>query len=223
MAPSQDRSCLEKVIGARHMSRHFSTDGVDPAKVHRILDLARRSPSAGNTQATEFLVLDQVQDVKRYWATTMSQARQEAFAWPTLLAAPVLVLVLTRPGAYLRRYHEPDKAKTGRWQSEDRWPVPYWWVDSGAVVQNVLLLATESQLGACLFGPFDHESNLRETFSVPLDRRIVATIALGHPLPGRPSRSANRQRPELSSILHYGSWTRPDHSELSSVVRSPMT
>ena len=191
------------------MTRHFSAEAVEAEQLLEILELARRAPSAGNTQAVEFLVLNQPEDVSRYWATTMEPDKQKTFAWPSLLCAPVLVLVLTRPGAYLGRYSEEDKAKSGRWQSEDRWPVPYWWVDSGAVIENLLLLATDVKLGACLFGPFDYEPDLRETFAIPSDRRIVASIALGHPLSGRPGRSSGRPRPALSTILHFGSWSEP--------------
>lgn len=142
----------------------------------------------------------------------MSTQAQQTFKWQSLLQAPVIVLVLTEPTSYLRRYSEPDKQQTGRGASERRWPVPYWWVDAGAVVQNVLLQATANGLGACFFGPFDHEDALKETFCVPESRRIVASLALGHPGPDEPGRSAGRKRQPLPAITHWGTWETKDLS-----------
>ncbi len=197
------------------MIRTFSDAPVPQSVVEEILENARRAPSAGNTQATEFLVLNTTDAVKNYWATSMTEDSQTTFRWQSLLTAPILVLVLTRPQAYLDRYSEADKASTGRGSSEQRWPVPYWWVDAGTVLQNLLLLVTERGLGCCLFGPFNHESALRDTFAIPEDRRIVATVAIGHPLdPTDPNhdnderaRSSGRQRPSLESITHWGNWS----------------
>ena len=95
------------------------------------------------------------------------------------------MLVTTRPADYTERYSEPDKRPAGRGDSFDAWPVPYWWVDAGAVVQNLLLLVAANGLGACLFGPFDHEPALREEFAIDEERRIVATVAVGPPPPRR--------------------------------------
>ena len=202
------------------MIRTFSNTPVEQSVIKEILENARRAPSAGNTQATEFLVLNTPDAVKNYWATSMSENSQTTFRWQSLLTAPVLVLVLTRPQAYLDRYTESDKAPTGRGVSEQQWPVPYWWVDAGAVLQNLLLLVTERGLGCCLFGPFDHEPALRSMFSIPEDRRIVATLAIGHPTDLDASgldsdargRSSGRPRPRLDSITHWGRWS-PDGTE----------
>ncbi len=43
----------------RRMVRNFSDRGVDPEAIERILDLARRGPSAGYTQGQSFLVVTQ--------------------------------------------------------------------------------------------------------------------------------------------------------------------
>lgn len=204
------------------MVRTFAETPVEQHIVEEILENARRAPSAGNTQATEFLVLNTAEAVKNYWATSMTEVSQTTFRWQSLLTAPVLVLVLTRPQAYLDRYSEPDKAPTGRGVSEQQWPVPYWWVDAGAVLQNLLLLVTDRGLGCCLFGPFDHEPALRSTFDIPGDRRIAATVAIGHRVDdqntsvgpddsgqeiGNRGRSSGRPRPPLDRVSHWGRWS----------------
>lgn len=196
---------LQQAIRSRHMSRAFAAEPLAPGVLDSMLDLARRGPSAGNTQATGFVVLDSPDLVARYWDTTLpgddTSGPRSGFRWKQMLDAPALVLVTTEPGQYLDRYSEPDKARAGRGGSVDHWPVPYWWVDAGAVVQNLLLLVNEAGLGACLFGPFDHEPALKDQFGLRPELRLVATIAIGHVLPDEPGRSSARPRPDLDEVV----------------------
>lgn len=189
-------------IRRRRMVRAFASTPLPAGTVDDLLDLSRRAPSAGNTQAVAFTVLEGPAATGRYWAVTLPPPRRERFRWQQLLDAPVLVLVTTRPTAYTERYGESDKATTGLGEALDDWPVPYWWVDSGAAIQNLLLLTVERGLGACLFGPFEHEPALREELDIGPDQRIVATIALGHPLDDEPGRSAGRNRRPLREVIH---------------------
>ncbi len=198
---------LTDAISRRHMVRAFAPDPVDPDDVERLLDHARRAPSAGNTQAVRFLVLDTPDAVAGYWDLTLPAERRPGFSWPGLVAAPVLVVVLVDPGAYAERYAEPDKAQTGLGEGPTAWPVPYWWVDAGAVIQNLLLLVTDAGLGACLIGLFDHESAVLAAHRVPDGWRAVGTIALGWPIPSRPGRSAERPRPPRTDVVRRGRWT----------------
>ncbi|MEM9565859.1 MAG: nitroreductase family protein [Actinomycetota bacterium] len=193
---------LTEAIARRRMVRDFAPDPIDAGQLDGVLDRARRAPSAGNTAASRFVVLDRPELVAAYWDTTLPAGpRRDRFRWQGLLRAPALVLVATEPRRYLERYAEPDKAATGRGDSYDRWPVPYWWVDAGAVIQNLLLLVVEAGLGACLFGPFDHEPAIRERFGLDPELRLAATIAVGHPRPDTPGRSADRPRPPLDEVV----------------------
>jgi len=199
---------FERTIRSRRMVRSFSSEPVDASEVDRLCDLARRAPSAGNTQAVEFLVLDTPESVSAYWEQTLTSDARARFGWPGLLVSPVLIVVCVRPDAYVERYSEADKSRTGLGGGQDRWTVPYWWVDAGAVAQNLLLAAVSAGLGACLFGLFEHETAVARHFGVPDDRRLVATIAVGHPDPAgsAPGRSAGRARPPLSKVVHRSGW-----------------
>lgn len=212
MSESENRT-FEQTLRRRRMVRNYRPDPVDPALVDHFLELARRAPSAGNSAATAFLVLDQPGDRARYWDCTLPEPKRQRFRWQGLLIAPVLIVVLTRPERYVERYAEQDKARPGLGEHQDHWPVPYWWVDSGAVIQNLLLSITDAGLGACLFGLFDHEPRVLETFGVPAGWRAVGTIALGYARSDEPGRSARRPRPELASIVHRGGWNAKAASE----------
>ncbi len=183
------------------MSRSFSPEPLGAGVIDDLLDTARRAPSAGNTQAVGFVVLDTPALVRAYWDTTLPEPKRSSFRWQQLLDAPILVVMTTRPDDYVERYAEADKARPNLGDELDGWSVPFWWVDAGAVAQNLLLLAVEAELGACLFGVFDHEDAVKERFEIAEDERIVCTIAIGHPTPDTPGRSANRTRREISSVI----------------------
>src|SRR5687768_9605542 len=111
------------------MVRAFTPEPVDPGIVDHLVDLARRAPSAGNSQGMAYLVLEG-SDTGAYWDVSLPAERRATFGWPGLVDAPVLIVVLVRPSAWVERYAEPDKASTGLGGSEGAWPVPYWWVDA---------------------------------------------------------------------------------------------
>jgi nitroreductase len=188
------------------MTRAFLDTPIDPAALDHLLDRARRAPSAGNTGAIEFLVLEGPTQTATYWDTTLPADKRPSFPWPHLLDAPVLIVPWVNPAAYAERYRENDKAHTGLGAGIEAWPVPYWFVDGGAVVMSLLLGAEAAGLGALLFGVFDHEDAVRERFGVPAGRRAVGAIAIGEAAPDRPSASAGRSRPPLSQVLHRGRW-----------------
>jgi nitroreductase len=121
---------LADAVRRRRMVRAFRDDPVDPRVVDRLVDLARRAPSAGNSQGMAYLVLEGA-DTAAYWDVTLPAERRATFGWPGLVDAPVLLVVLVRPAAWVERYAESDKAAAGLGGSADDWPVPYWWVDAG--------------------------------------------------------------------------------------------
>jgi nitroreductase len=199
---------LRDVIRRRRMARAFRAERVPAALVDELLDGARRAPSAGNTQGLRFLVLDEAGDVDRYWATTLPQERRATFPWPGLLSAPVLVVPCVRPRSYLERYAEPDKSRTGLGKGVGHWAVPYWHVDGGMAVGQLLLGAEDAGLGALFFGIFEHEAAVRAAFGIPPDWQPLGTIALGWPAAEqRPSRSAGRGRPPLAEVVRRGRWS----------------
>ena len=207
MSDSADPSPFARLVRNRRMTRAFTTETVSSDVVDDILDLARRSPAAGNTAALDFLVLEGPDQVGRYWDTTLPADRREGFPWPDLLIAPVLIVPYVRPQAYTDRSGEPDKARTGLGADLDAWSTPYWWVDGGMAAMLVLLAAEDRGLGALFFGLFEHEPDIADIFGVPEDRRAIGAIAIGHAAAEqRPSQSAGRTKPGLGAIVHRGGW-----------------
>lgn len=194
------------VVTSRHMVRSFEARTVPREVLDRVLDLARRVPAAGNTQGLDLVVLEGA-ETARYWDASLSAEARSSFPWPGLLDAPVLVVPVGDPAAYVTRYAEPDKARTGLGGGVDAWPVPYWYVDTAFAAMVALLAAVDEGLGALFFGQFEHEDAIKRALGIPIDRRPVGTIALGYAADDqRPSQSSRRPRRPFGEVVHRGGW-----------------
>ncbi|WP_026928029.1 nitroreductase family protein [Granulicoccus phenolivorans] len=203
-----DPDGLAALIRRRRMVRRFTADPVPAAEVAALVDLGRYTPSAGFTQGTSFLLLSDAQ-VDAFW--TVSAEPGASNPWlDGMRTAPWLILVWTSEQAYRQRYAEPDKSAPGRgWDGEEQpWSAPYWWVDAGMAVQNVVLAATASGLGACFFGiPPQRQDAVRERFGVPAQQLSVGVIALGRPGDDGPSGSGRRrERRAYADQVRLGQW-----------------
>lgn len=195
------------VVRRRRMTRSFRDEPVDPAVVDRIVELAARAPSAGKTQGWHLVVLEGA-DTDRFWRHTLAPDRRATFAFPRLLTAPVLALAFADPAAYVARYAEEDKARTGLGAGVDAWPTPYWTVDASMAVMTLLLAAEDEGLGALFFAVFRGAAEVRAELGVPDALQLIGAIAMGHPdrEAGRAGASAARPRRSAADIIHRGGW-----------------
>ena len=188
------------------MVRSYKPDPLDTALVDELLSLASRAPSAGNTWGTHFVVLEGA-DVAHYWDITLPQEKRPSFPWPGLLHAPVIVLPCGDASAYVERYSEPDKARTGLGESTEAWPIPYWHVDTAMATMTLLHAANDAGLGALFFGIFDNEGAVCAWLDIPSAVRPIGAVALGWPDGNdRPSKSVARGRADFDDIVHRGQW-----------------
>ena len=198
---------FQDVVDRRRMVRNFTGAPVDAALRDRILTNALHAPSAGFSQGWAFLVLDTASDRELFWRRTgAGDPADDPSPWLAgLQRAPLLIVPLSHRDAYLDRYAEPDKGWTDR--AEERWPVPYWHIDTGMASLLMLLTAVDAGLGACFFGiPPEHHHTFRHAFGVPDSYVPIGTIAIGHRAPDRPSPSLRRGRRGLDDVVHRGRW-----------------
>lgn len=194
---------IRDAIATRRMVRAYRTDPVDQDVLRRVLDAGLRAPSAGSAQPVDLLVLTGADARTTFW--DLAFPVRAGYSWPHLFDAPVVVVPLVEPAAYTRRFALPDKAAAGLHEL-DGWPVPYWWIDGGAAVQNLLLAAHGEGLGASLFGLFVHEAEILTAFGVPDGRRALGALTIGHPLPEPPVRSSPTGRRPPDEVIHHGCW-----------------
>lgn len=173
---------FKELLPRRRMVRHYRPDAVPHEVVERIVSTIRRAPSAGYSQGQRLLVVTEPEGrnaIVGIFADAGWTAEDDLEPW--LESAPVHVLVCTREDDYHDRYQMPDKLDDGE---EIDWPVPYWFVDAGAVLMMLLLGAIDEGLGAGVSGvPRDVEAGLRESFGIPDDARVVALVTIGAPAP----------------------------------------
>ena len=196
---------FQDVVRQRRMVRSFLPRDLPAATVERILRNAQRAPSAGFSQGWAFLVLEGEAATARYWAA-VGPADRPSFQWPDLFNAPLLIVCLAHKAAYLDRYAEADKGWVDR--AEERWPAPYWDIDTAMAAMLILLTSVDAGLGALFFGvPAQKLDTLRQTFGVPAEFRPIGTVAIGYAAPDdRPSRSVARGRRPAGEVIHRGHW-----------------
>lgn len=194
---------FEQVVRKRRMVRSFTDEPVPRETIDRLLDLARRAPSAGFTQGQSFIVVTRP-ELKQAIAELCSEASYvEAGFDPFISKAPVLVVPCTSEAAYHRRYQEPDKVREDG--GEIDWPVPYWFIDIGCAVMTLLLAVVDEGLAAGFAGAFDLDG-LRAVLGMPDDITPVGVIPIGHPAPDKRSPSLKRGRKPRPQVVHYEQW-----------------
>ena len=196
---------FREVVRRRRMVRRYGPGPVDPAVVDRMLEHAQRAPNAGFSQGWAFLVLDTPDDVARFWESTGADPDTHNAWLDGMRTAPVVIVPLACKDAYLDRYAEPDKGWTDR--SEDRWAVPYWYVDTGMAALLILQTAVDEGLGACFFGiPEDYVDDLRSAFSIPADHTPIGAITVGHRTEDAGSKGSPSRRERRTDVVHRGRW-----------------
>lgn len=147
----------QSLIYRRHSVRKFTDEAVSPEQMEHILHAAMAAPSAHNTQPWAFVVIEDRAMLARI-SEFHPYAKMMAGA-----AAAVLVCVL-RAVADENKFYQQDM---------------------GACLQNLLLAAAESGLGACWCGVHP-VAELEEKFTalcgLPGEVFPFAVVALGCPI-----------------------------------------
>jgi nitroreductase len=192
---------LSDVVRARRMVRRYRDEPVDPVALARILDTARRGPSAGFSQGQSFVVVTDADDRRRIAEACDEPAYVARGFAPWVSQAPVHVVPCVRQQDYLDRYREPDKA--GSTPAAD-WEVPFWWVDGGAALMLLLLAAVDEGLAAGFLAV--DSGALRALLAIPGDVEPLGLVTVGHPAPDRRSGSLDRGRRPLDEVVHRDRW-----------------
>ena len=165
-----------EAIGARYSVRGYSPEPVDDATLQKVLEAARRAPTAANRQAFRIVVVH-------------TRGREDEllriYGKPWFVQAPLVLAMIAVPGEAWRR-------------ADDK---PYDEVDATIALDHLVLAATALGLGTCWIADFD-PATARDVLGLPDDVEPLAFTPLG--LPVKPS-AATRRRP-LAEIVRYERW-----------------
>jgi nitroreductase len=165
-------------IRSRRNVRSYQEGAVAPGDLDRILEAARRTPSAGNQQAWDFVV-----------CTDRGQLAELAGVWRggghVARSAATIALVAPNPG-----------------DARSRDLVQY---DLGQVTMSIMLAAADLGIGSAHSAVSD-QALARRLLGFPEDRFCAWLITLGTPAdrPLRPIERPNR-RP-FEDVVHRGHW-----------------
>lgn len=193
---------FEEVVKRRRIVRNYTDEPVDPATLERIVDTARRAPSAGFSQGQAFIVVTEQQRRSRIAELADEPAYVAEGFDPWISRAPVHIVVCVSEKVYRDRYSEPDKVAAGNAQD---WPVPYWWVDAGAAMMMLLLAAVDEGLAAGFLGSHAMPELKRE-LGIPDEVEPIGIVTIGHPAPDRRSGSLARGRKDAAEVVHRETW-----------------
>jgi nitroreductase len=163
-------------IADRYSVRKYTTDPVDEATLHTVLECARLAPTADNRQPFQLIVIhtaDRKQDLARIY-------RARWFSQPPL----VIGVVAVPDGAWVRM--------DGKVYDE---------VDATIVMDHLILAAASLGLGTCWVADFDPAA-AREVLGLPDGVEPIAFTPLGHP--DRPPTRKRRQ--PLEKLVRYERW-----------------
>ena len=149
------------VVMKRRAVRRFEEGGVERDVIERIARLGQRSPSGGFSQGQRLVVVTDPER-RREVARICGEEFYEADFGPWISECAAQFVPCVSEEIYHRRYREPDKVQEDG--TEIDWPIPYWWVDVGATMQNIWLAAVNEGLG-CGFVGTDEIAALRDALA----------------------------------------------------------
>lgn len=146
------------LVERRFSVRSYKDDPIPESVITKILDSARKAPTAGNLQPWKFIVVFN-NEIK-------GELAEAALGQEFVASAPVSIVVCAEPERSGRIYG-------------DRGRNLYCIQDTAAAVQNILLAAASFQVGSCWVGAFD-ETAVSKCLDLSPDFRPVAIITLGY-------------------------------------------
>jgi len=153
---------VNEIIKKRKSIRKYDPSGiVSDEQIKTMLEAAMLAPSAVNSRPWEFIV---VRDRAKLDAITEYHTYTQM-----LKTAPIAIVVVANP-----------KALHGNKVAD----MEFWQQDCGAAVQNILLQATDMNLGTCWCGLYPSQTIVDATsklFDIPANRVPFAVIAVGVP------------------------------------------
>jgi nitroreductase len=170
------------VLARRRMHRSFVPEPLPEEQIARIVSVIRHAPSGGFSQGSSILVV--TDEAQRAAIARAFGDEHYTYDGRNFIAdAPVHLVISANEAIYHARYNQPDKlAANGG--VEVTWPVPYWFVDAGALMMLVLEAAIDEGLASAFIGHPDQKQIFDDLLGLPEDVVPIGLALVGKPGPG---------------------------------------
>ena len=210
-----------KVIQDRRSIRDYTDEPVSDQDLDMILESARQAPSGENAQPWRFIIVKDAETRKKIGAIAGGGSGRRFTA----------EFVTKKMHERFKTLEDEEKKKavfekltSGRVSTfladapvnivvcgkKDVWDTPY---DTSAAIENMLLMVTALELGACwVIAPcidIRDELRIKDLLGMPEGFKAVSIIGVGHPT--RPHRP--RPRMELKELVFSEAWGNTYYEE----------
>ena len=210
-----------KIIQDRRSIREYTDEPVSEEHLGLILEAARQAPSGENAQPWRYVIVKDPETRKqmgaiagggsgrRFTAEFVTKKMQERFAglqdeakkkaaFEKLTSGQVSTFLANAPVSIV---------VCGK---KDVWDLPY---DTSAAIENILLMVTALDLGACwVIAPcidIRDEMRIKDLLGLPEGFKVVSIVAVGHPT--RPHRP--RPRLPIHELVFRETWGETYYEE----------
>ena len=190
------------VVMKRRAVRRFEDGGVDRAVIERIARLAQRTPSAGFSQGQRVVVVTDPERRKELARLCGEEEYDDLGMGPWISECAAQFVPCVSEQIYHRRYREPDKVDDDG--NEIEWPVPFWWIDVGATMQNIMLAAVDEGLASGFAG--GDVDQIRRFLKMPDEFTPIGVMPVGRPLPDVRSPSLKRGWVPFEEFARWERW-----------------
>jgi nitroreductase len=191
------------VVMKRRAVRRFEEGRVPRETIERIARLAQRAPSGGFSQGQRLVVMTDPTRRRTLARLCGEEGYVEMGFGPWISECAAQFVPCVSEEIYHRRYQEPDKVdEDGR---EIDWPIPYWWVDVGATMQNIWLAAVNEGLG-CGFVGMDDIPAVKAELGLPDEFTAIGVMPVGRPLADVRSPSLKRGWVPFDEFARWERW-----------------
>lgn len=182
---------LATLLARRRMIRSFDATPVDERWLDETCATALWAPTAGNSAGVSMHTIGADLVGAYFERATDPEWRRDSPRAAGLARAGAVVLVTSRPQAYLDRYGEPDKRTSGL-STMAAWPIPYWHTDAAMATMALLLLLEEAGWSSTIWGNFRHDREVLDWAGAP-EESLFASVLIGRP-DGNDQRSRSLER-----------------------------
>ena len=180
---------FDQILNTRRSVRSFDSRPVSEKDIISIIEAARLSPSACNSQTWRFIFVTRSEIIRKI----CHEAMRPVIPNKWLEQAPLVIvgcshldIIANRVGARV----------TG---------IEYYQIDLGIAMEHMVLKATELGLGTCWIGWFD-ETNVKDILGIPKKIKVSALLAVGY---SKKAPTNKRKRKPAKKIAFFEKWGNP--------------